>query len=200
LRSDSATAQAAAERLIEGGAASTAGLLQLVADPAPMVRRHAMFALSRIADPATATVFRAALRNTDAGVRAYAAQGLRAIGDRDALKALLDTIDDMPDELHGDYTPSVHALGDAGLAAVAPLLDLMLSDAVTTRLHAQRALQAIVDRRHGFVTARGFPLRADEDAVRALWKANGHYNPVAPADERASAVALWREWLRSVEA
>jgi hypothetical protein len=112
-----------------------------------------------------------------------------------AVEQALRTIDDDPDPLHADVTPSVHALGAMGLAAVPGVLDLMISEDQMTRLHAQRALEAILDRRLGFVPGRGYPSRAAEEARVRSWKAHGGYRHDAPADVRATSVAAWRAWL-----
>jgi hypothetical protein len=108
--------------------------------------------------------------------------------------ALIRRINDGPDELHADVTPAVRALGAMGLDAVGPLLDLLASGDETTRLRAQRALEAILAHRHGFRDGQGFPSAAAEAAMRAEWDANG-YDHAADASARAAAVANWRHWL-----
>jgi len=116
---------------------------------------------------------------------------------RDTVESLIRRIDDDPDELHPDITPSVRALGAIGLAAVEPLLDLLLRADELTRLRAQRALEAILARRHGFRAGQGFPSAADEDAMRAEWNANGAYDYAADPHARTESVAMWRKWLAS---
>ena len=115
----------------------------------------------------------------------------------DDIEMLIRRIDDDPDPLHADVTPAVRALGAQGLAAVAPLLDLLASGGDDTRLRAQRALEAIVAARHGFRAGQGFPSRAAEDAMRAEWQANGAYDYAADSHARTVSVAKWRKWLAS---
>jgi HEAT repeat protein len=158
-------------------------------------RAAAMYALSQAAGPRSADEFRKALGDADERVRAYAAQGLVRIGDTGALAACLKTLNDAADELHLDMTPSVQALGEMGLKAAPALLELLLHDDEMTRLHAQRALELILSRRHGFRPGRGFPSRAAEEAMRAEWRANGDYDYSAEPEARARAMERWREWL-----
>src|SRR5271155_405066 len=111
-----------------------------------------------------------------------------------ALSACLQTINDGPDELHGDITPSVLALGQMGLSAVPSLLDLLTHDDTMTRLHAQRALEIILERRQGYIRGKGQP-EADGLGIRELWRANGDYDYSADAETRAASVSKWRRWL-----
>jgi HEAT repeat protein len=151
-----------------------------------------MYALSRVGGPETAAILLAALDDADERVRADAATGLARLDHPDALRACLRTLDDAPDELHGDMTPAVNALARFGMRAVPPLLDLLLDTRPMTRLHAQRALEGIVDRRHGFVPGQGFPSHAAEDAARDEWRANGNYGYDADEASRRASVAAWR--------
>jgi len=112
------------------------------------------------------------------------------------LDALLAAIDDDPDPLHLDMTPAVRALGDVGDRAVPPLLDLLLADSDETRLHAQRALELIVYRRHGFEPGRGFPSAADERAARDLLVSAG-YDHAGDRAAREAAVARLRASLEN---
>jgi HEAT repeat protein len=107
------------------------------------------------------------------------------------LEQWLQAIDDDPDPLHLDMTPAVRALGDMGPTAVPPLLDLMLSGSDETRLHAQRALELVVYRRHGFEPGQGFPSPADEQAARDELVAGG-YDHAAEPDARRAAVERLR--------
>jgi hypothetical protein len=114
--------------------------------------------------------------------------------DAGEMKAYLKTINDSPDELHGDITPSVLALSEMGLRAVPSLLDLMTHDDKTTRLHAQRALELIMEKRHGYMRGKALPEKAAE-LVREEWRANGNYDYSADAESRAASIDKWREWL-----
>src|SRR5919198_6603025 len=104
-----------------------------------------------------AQALRKALDDPDEQVRSEAAVALAELGEPEALDALIRTIDDAPDPLHLDMTPSVRALGAYGRDAFPPLLDLLDAPEELTRLHAQRALELAVYRRHGFVAGQGFP-------------------------------------------
>ena len=109
------------------------------------------------------------------------------------IDAYVRAIDDDPDELHLDVTPASRALGEIGLPAVPALLELLSADSEETRLHAQRATEAVVYGEHGFVAGRGFPSAEAEQAARAELLEAG-YDHAAPAGEREAAVARLREW------
>jgi hypothetical protein len=114
----------------------------------------------------------------------------------DEIEALIDNIDEDADKAHADITPSVTALGEIGLPAAPRVIDLLDAPDEMTRLHAQRALEAIINRGAGFRYGQGFPAGAEE-RVRELWRANGDYAYDAPPPRRAAAIAMWREWVRS---
>ncbi len=86
-----------------------------------------------------------------------------------------------------------------GLKAAPPLLDLLMTDDELTRLHAQRALEMILSRRHGFVPGQGYPSPEAEEAMRSEWHANGNYDYAADANARSESVAKWREWLKEAK-
>jgi hypothetical protein len=118
-----------------------------------------------------------------------------------AIDDLVRTIDDDPDPLHNDYTPSVWKLTEAGLPGAAAVIDLLESPKELTRLHAQRVVEGVVMRRYGWVPGHGCPDRSDCDGkTRRTLKANGDYRWDGPAAERAAAVARWREWLKNARA
>jgi HEAT repeat protein len=124
--------------------------------------------------------------------------GLAQLGDPGAVDALIRTIDDAPDPMHLDSTPAVGALGALGLKTVPPLLDLLDAPEQLTRLHAQRAFEHAVYRRHGFVPGRGFPDDAAEEAARNDLSASGYDYDAEPA-ERAAAIQRLRAWYEQVE-
>lgn len=138
----------------------------------------------------------AGLGDPDERVRAQAASGLAELGHSQALSACLATLDDNADPLHADMTPAVYALGNLGWVAVPPLLDLMLAERTLTRLHAERALELIVNGSLGFVPGQGFPSAEAEEQVRAIWRDNGDYRHDADEQSRAAAVCRWHDWLR----
>jgi hypothetical protein len=115
--------------------------------------------------------------------------GTRGNDDARDLEALLAAIDDDADPAHLDMTPAVQALGAMGDRAVPRLLDLLLSEIEETRLHAQRALELVVYRRHGFEPGRGFPSPAAEQAARDELVSAGYDHA---ADEAAREAAAGR--------
>ena len=193
LRSPDVLAQnEALSALVRAGRPAVAPLAGLLDAQPAGVRAQAMYALAQIADPSAADAFARGLDDQDERVRAYAATGLAALGSPGALRALLATIDDGAEPAHADVTPAVGALAGLGRRAIPALLDLLESERETTRLHAQRALEAILEREHGFVPGRGFPAPAEEAAMRAEWRANGSYDYAAAPAARAAAIAAWR--------
>ena len=184
---------------IASGDSAVPALLSLLDDANAGRRAQAMYALARIGAHEAATAFQRGLDDADERVRAYAALGLVRINHPDALTAIIRTLNDAPDQLHLDVTPAVGVLSELGLAAVSPLLDALLSEDQLTRLRAQRALEGITNRRHGFATGQGFPTPEAEAAARAEWRANGPYDHAADAATRAAAVARWRRWLATVD-
>jgi HEAT repeat protein len=115
------------------------------------------------------------------------------VADRERIDALVRGLDDDPDPLHLDMTPAVHALGEVGVEAVPALAGALEAPSEDTRLRAQRALEAIVQRRHGFVPGQGFPgERAEQDARDELAKIG--YDSGAEPSERAAAIERLRDW------
>jgi hypothetical protein len=145
------------------------------------------------------TALQAGLRSPDERTRAESAQGLVRLGHPDAIAACVQTLNDAPDPLHLDITPAVTALGEMGLRAVTALLDPLRSNDEITRLRAQRALEAIVARRHGFRAGKGFPSTAAEEAMRDEWEANGSYDYSGNAVARDASLAKWRQWLATAK-
>lgn len=188
------------DALVRAGGEGVAALAALLGDPGAPCRADAMYALSRLGGRGAEEVFRRGLDDADERVRAYAAVGLARTGAAGGLDALLRTLDTAADPLHADRTPAVDALAELGLAAVPALLDQMEGAGdETTRLHAQTALEEIVNRRHGFRPGRGFPDPGSEAGAREAWEARGGYRFDAPPAERAASVAKWRAWLARQE-
>jgi HEAT repeat protein len=179
---------------IQIGPAAVPFLLALFDEPG-INRGQAMYALAQIGDPRAEEVFLKALGDSNERVRAFGAQGLVRLGHPSAMAASLQTLNDAPDELHLDRTPSVAALGDMGLKPVGRLLDLLMNRDERTRLRSQRALERILARRHGLRRRQGVPSEADEEAMRAEWRANGDYDFRATEEARSASVARWRRWL-----
>jgi hypothetical protein len=63
-------------------------------------------------------------------------------------------------------------------------------------MHAQRVVEGVVMRRHGWVAGRGYPDRGGEAKTRDLLKANGAYRYDAAPAKRAAATKKWRVWLK----
>jgi HEAT repeat protein len=170
---------------INAGAQAVPALLSLWNEPG-VARAQVMYALERIADPRAQRVFEAGIQDSDEQVRAYAARGLAGVGHPGALAGLLATLNDAPDPMHLDRTPSVEALAAFGIDAVAPLLDRLLDDDSMTRLHAQRALELILAARPG---------GQDYQALHSAWRQHGDYAWDADAERRRSAVESLRNWM-----
>lgn len=104
-------------------------------------------------------------------------------------------IDDLPEAAHRDFTPAVHALVQAGLAALPLVLPLLQAPAEATRMRAQRVFEGVL---RDWVRTR-VPLRAlDRRAARtaqAIWQRNGDYDWHLDEAARAAAVQRWRDWL-----
>jgi HEAT repeat protein len=180
------------------GSAAVPELIKLLGLPDGDTRAQAMFALSEIADARARTAFWRGLHDADERVRSYAARGLGRLGDPDAVTAFVQTLGDAPDPLHADMTSSVDGLGRLGLTAVPSIIDLLMDPDKLIRLRAQRALELIMSRRHGFRDGEGFPSPAAEEEMRKEWRANGDYRYDAASQKRATAVAKWRGWAAQV--
>jgi HEAT repeat protein len=183
---------------VQMGPAAVPGLLALLEEP-EVSHAQVMYALAKISDRRAQQAFIAGLHDNDEHVRAYAAHGLVRIGHPDAMDACLQTLNDAADELHLDRTPAVEALGAMGLKAVPSLLNLFMDEDRNTRMHAQRALEAIIAQRHGFRPGHGFPHSRAEEAMGAEWRANGDYQFDANQEVRLQAIAKWQSWLQTAK-
>jgi hypothetical protein len=135
------------------------------------------------------------LDSSDESARARAAVALHRLGHARALEACLHTLNDAPDPLHADRTPSVQSLIEIGEPALSPLLDLLESDDRNTRIHAERAVQGITRRLFGF---DGFAW--SEGAMERWmdwWSALGFDIDAAPT-ERACAIERLRIELKAL--
>lgn len=111
-----------------------------------------------------------------------------------AVQAWLRALDDGAGPRHADVTPAVEALAQLGLAAVEPLLEPLDAGAELTRLRAQRAVEQVIERHHGFRPGAGFPSAAAEQAARAELLQIGYRHDDARA-LRAEALGRLRAWL-----
>lgn len=167
--------------LVQLGAASVPGLVEVLRDPAASGRALAAEALAEIADAACADDLAAAVDDPDEDVRANAAAGLGRVGDPRAAVALVRTIDDRQDVLRYPYTSSVYgliALGAPALPAVATLLD---ASNPVTRERAYLVLRSVIE---------AMPGAGDwQDLSDRL----GRYDP--HGERQDAAAAQWREWI-----
>lgn len=115
------------------------------------------------------------------------------------IASLITKINEEPDKLHRDRTPAVRALIEIGEPALGPVLELMLAPQRETRLRAQRVLEGVTLRLHGFRPGHGWEDRSHEADWRRFWKSLGDLDWDAPEAERAAAVARWREWVQTRE-
>ena len=123
------------------GAAAAAPLVAMLADRDPSMRRGALEALGRLAEPQTAQAIGAAFRDPEASVRQAAAAALAALG-----AAAADTIV----EALGDRATTVRAsaeqaLSAIGAGAVAPALLARLAVGQPTR-HGGTDLRVVATR------------------------------------------------------
>jgi len=100
-----------------------------------------------------------------------------------------------PDKLHSDYTPAVHRLIEIGDSALQSALDLVLSDDEMTRLRAQRVLEGVTMRMHGFQFGQGWASAQGSADWERLWNSLGDLDYKAPLESRLQSVKWWREWL-----
>jgi len=154
LRSDDVLTQnEGVEAAIQTGSGAVPELLRLLDEPG-FPRDQVLYALAQIGDPRAVDAFLAGLEDPNERVRSRAASGLAKLGHPQALAACLKTLNDAPDALHLDVTPSVRALARMGLPAAAALRDLLTDPDENTRLHAERALE-MMKAPHKTETAQG---------------------------------------------
>lgn len=116
------------------------------------------------------------------------------------IETLVQTINDDPDRLHLDYTPSVLKLSELGLPAAKAVLDLLDAPEFLTRKRAQRVLEGVVMRLYGWVPGLGYTdPHEGQKKTQDLLKANGNYRADASPDERRNAIGKWRRWIETQE-
>lgn len=109
---------------------------------------------------------------------------------------LVQTINDSPDMLHIDYTPSVHLLCGCGLEAIKGIVPLLNSENNLERLRAQRVLEGVINRKYGWKGGVGFPHGSeDEEKVKILMEENGNYQYNASIENRSASIEKWEQWL-----
>lgn len=110
------------------------------------------------------------------------------------IEASVARLDRDPDILHVDMTPAVEELGMRGPEMVPYLVEALRATQQMTRLHAQRAVERMLERRLGFVPGQGWTKPGGEDRFRALWAENGSYDADAPAAARERSIRAWLTW------
>jgi hypothetical protein len=112
------------------------------------------------------------------------------VTDKATLSALR-TINENPDPLHSDNTPSVDDLVSLGDKALVPeLFDLLINGDPVTRLHASRVLSGITAARFGYIRGKGWPNAQAEARWRQEWDACG-YDDKADEQARRNSIHLW---------
>ena len=180
--------------LLQQGASVVNDLLAALGRSAePDLHASVYRVLLDMADPRALDAFRRGLLSEEEEIRAISAQGLYRLGVPEALDAALATIDDSPDPLHADVTPSVRTLAALGQTALPPILSLLDSNEPRTRQHAQKAVEQIT---YNLVTRRS-KLHSTHtlEEWQKLWKQNGNYQWDAPATQRTEALRRLRRWL-----
>jgi len=189
---------AARDRLIKSGAAVVDELHSALAtDLETEHHRTIIRVLLELNDPRSEEAFRSALDSDDEVTRAIGASGLYKLGAADALEACLRTINDAPDMLHYDITPSVRALTAMGLPVLKSLLPLLEADDERTRQHAQKVLEQVTfNEIKRELNPPPLSQRAQTEWMK-LWEANGSYQWNAAGEQRREAIKLWEHWIKS---
>ncbi len=110
----------------------------------------------------------------------------------------IETINENPDMLHLDYTPSVHKLSECGLLAGIAILALLDREDTWERYRAQRVLEGVVQRKYGWQAGHGYPPGSDgEERVRNLFREMGSYQADASMEARTASIEKWKNWLQA---
>jgi hypothetical protein len=112
------------------------------------------------------------------------------------IEQLIHDIDDRPDKLHGDYTPSVHKLIEIGEPALKQTLKLMLSTSEETRLRAQRVIEGVTMGMYGFRTGHGWNNEKGRLEWFNLWDSLGKLSYKASSELRSESISKWMQWIK----
>jgi len=149
-------------------------------DPSPTVRRTAMAGMARHADPEHRQVFERGVRDSDASVRAIAADDLGAYGDQQTVEVLIGLVHDDPDD-------QVRLAALRGLAECddprAIVVLLQTGESGRTAALKLQAMKSLLRKFHGKLSPGRVP--DDEPVWRDLIQ---RYKMVAPV-QRAFAAA-----------
>ncbi len=193
---DPATRAGARRQLLDRGpSARTAIRAALRRELTAAQQAELLDLLRQIGGPEDAELFRKFLDSEQSQVRSAAAAGLQQQSAADAVAALVATLNDAPDLLHTDLTPSVLALSELGLPAVHAILPLLSATEARTRQRAQRVLERVTFARVDRATGIHPHVENARRAWQALWEANGSYRWDAPEPERLASQRLWQDWL-----
>jgi hypothetical protein len=186
---------AARDELVRLGSQATPFLLKAADAPKnPEHYKTILRMLLLIRDPQAQDLFRQALASSDADERALGGRGLYLINAPDALSALEQTINDSPDPLHWEHTPTVQSLIEMGMAALPTVFALMDSGNESSRRRAQYVLATVVLQD---VTRRLQPKSFTNEALQEwerLHKANGSYEWNETDSVRTSSIEQWKRW------
>jgi hypothetical protein len=184
---DQDTSALALGELIAHGKQATSILIEALHAPNDRTRRLAAEGLSDIGDATAAEPLFAATHDSSGPVRARAATALARLGDPRARAALVATLDDYPDELHGPYTASMYPLM-RDTAAVLPLIvPLLKAPDQITRQRALLIIKAVVAK---------LPAGTNWEQLSTQL---GSYDPAGPANERNAAADQWQAWVQALK-
>jgi len=183
-------------QLIKQGSAAVDELLAAMDQDLPLSqKKDIMRILIELKDARAAELFRKLLHSGDDEIRAISATGLFRLGAEDALEACLATINDAPDMLHYDRTPSMLALSEMGLGGLAAIIPLLDAADERTRQHAQGVLERVTFREIS-KSVQSPPSSTKAKATwKLLWEKNGPYRWNAPEDQRQQSIHKWKKWL-----
>ena len=186
----------ARDQLINKGSAAVEDMLAaLEREPPLSQKKDLMRILLELKDPRTVDLFRQSVNSDDEEIRAISATGLFRLGAPDALDACLATINDSPDMLHYDLTPSVRALSEMGIGVLSSIIPLLGAENKRTRQHAQGVLERVTFKEITKLHESPAPSTKAKSAWKTLWEKNGPYRWDAPEDQRETAINRWQRWL-----
>jgi hypothetical protein len=107
---------------------------------------------------------------------------------------LVETIDDEPDRLHPESTPSTLALIALGARSVPAVLPLLSSPNRLTRRRAVHVLEMVTMARFGFRRGHGWDDFHGEDRWRAFWSDMGGLSHERGGPVEDETIAKWRTW------
>ncbi len=201
-----------AESMLVQRASTPAELAALRQSPEPETRRRVAFALARFENDAAESALRALLADPAEAVRVTALRVYMRPWLRERVEADPALAKEVRDLLHGDASEAVRGAA-AGLVsllrvpwAAKELASALAGDARDAAPYPRSEAASALVRLDG-PEARGALVEALDDdaltvrraAIEALFRLASTYrgyDPEAPAEDRAPAVARWRAWAR----